>query len=429
MNKEFDYMNHLFAAGAMDLEPTTPPDKIKWDSVISYAISQSTYYTCFVSIKKLALKKLVSDELFKNWEKDLFYAASINLIKEASVIHTINMLKNAGIKVVLLKGYLLSTNYTFPEYRISSDTDLLIDRKDESKALELMKNNGYYFKPRHAKGHHTHCYSERSGVVEIHIKPYEDIFYDIWFRKFRHQDLSQMKIENVQCGNLGFTYPSMTATENFQNVVFHFLKHYIVGSANIRQIMDILLYYINNKDRIDISSFLNIIQHTGYSKIFEMIFCVGIQYFKMDQMLFTGIKTLRIPDELVQRFIDDIRISSDIKIEDTEFERYWLIYSRIKFYNNSKRMYNIYMLRWRIPRILQILFPNKDYLRNEYKKSLLVSWLKYIFVYIRTLSKQENKADYVLLFAKNNDLKNTIIKDRVKLFEDLSILKKNETNI
>lgn len=58
-------------------------------------------------------------------------------------LKALSELKKNGIRVCLIKGLAAASAYPHPEYRISSDTDILIDEKDEAAVLNFLEGNGY----------------------------------------------------------------------------------------------------------------------------------------------------------------------------------------------------------------------------------------------------------------------------------------------
>ena len=49
----------------------------------------------------------------------------------------------AGIPALLIKGYAVADCYAAPDCRMSGDTDLLIEPKNEKRACAFMKANGF----------------------------------------------------------------------------------------------------------------------------------------------------------------------------------------------------------------------------------------------------------------------------------------------
>ncbi|MGI6695196.1 MAG: nucleotidyltransferase family protein [Christensenellales bacterium] len=60
---------------------------------------------------------------------------------KCSTLRLIGKMNDAGIPALLIKGYAVADCYAAPDCRMSGDTDLLIEPKNEKRACAFMKAN------------------------------------------------------------------------------------------------------------------------------------------------------------------------------------------------------------------------------------------------------------------------------------------------
>jgi hypothetical protein len=92
---------------------------------------------------------------------------------------TIRILEEGGVSVILLKGASVASLYPVPEYRRSSDVDLLLaDPADVSTAGEILAASGYrLMHDDYEANHHQTWGSPNNHVIELHttlVEPFDN---------------------------------------------------------------------------------------------------------------------------------------------------------------------------------------------------------------------------------------------------------------
>ena len=142
-----------------------------------------------------------------------------------------------GIDYLTMKGTEIRRFYPSPEMRTSSDIDILIRKKDVSRADELLREAGY--KLTHGGPHDTSYLSPANAHIEVHYQLfdegldfYED-FADIWDRAIPAGDNEHHFI--------------MTPDDAYIYIVVHMLKHFKNSNAGARNILDVYLLRKNTE--------------------------------------------------------------------------------------------------------------------------------------------------------------------------------------
>ena len=115
-----------------------------------------------------------SGEIFKG-ELPVFIRNSLNqtLADNAKIdfehVRICNLMKNAGVRCTILKGYASGLYYPDPLMRSMGDVDFIIDTDDFEKAAAILADNGY--KPT-GKSHDVHdVYFNEISRCEMHFQP------------------------------------------------------------------------------------------------------------------------------------------------------------------------------------------------------------------------------------------------------------------
>lgn len=196
---------------------------------------------------------LIYDAVYKakNTDKTLMELFKISSVQKitAQVVKTdyftklYNHLVKAGLTPVVVKGIVCRSLFPNPDYRISSDEDILIPEEQFSLCCEAMTNFGmsvldpdedidssyevtfysHSFPLRIEL--HKHLFSPQSTAVGDFNRFFEDSFKNI-----------------IELQLQGTTVYTMNHTDNMFYLICHSFKHFLHSGFGIRQVCDITLY-------------------------------------------------------------------------------------------------------------------------------------------------------------------------------------------
>ena len=166
-----------------------------------------------------------------------------------------NILNEAKIPHIFLKGYELQNLYPDSNLRMMGDIDVLVKPEDYDKALKLLLNNNFQTILESEKDYEL---SYNNINVELHHKLFED------FRILK--DFFNKPFENTISNEL-YNY-KFDDNYNFIYIVGHYAKHINMG-AGLREIIDIYLLLKNKK--LDIEYIKNMFKEFKLDKFFNMI--------------------------------------------------------------------------------------------------------------------------------------------------------------
>lgn len=263
----------------------------------------------------------------------------------------LNCLGKENIKIILLKGIVLSSYYPNREIRSMGDVDILVRDEDYPKVREFFIKHGF----NEDSGHHDiHKEFSLNRFInfEVHWNLINPKFYKIDTDKFLKDIWDNSKVylnENLRC---------IDANNNIIYLLLHMLIHIKYSGFGLRQFYDLALFLDKEKDNID------------YNYIIEKSKYYNIDFFVV--YMFNAIN--RVLKEVVPKEIVDLYNISDENI-DLLINNILLsgVHGRkneIKGYENVMR-YGQDIYTKRLPqKIFRVYFPHRDSLGDEYRYTL-----------------------------------------------------------
>ncbi|MCX7714266.1 MAG: nucleotidyltransferase family protein [Clostridia bacterium] len=421
MTETFLDMVYLFSCGARGITPVLSR-QIDIISVYRMAVKQGVWQVVFLAIKDLYKndKIDVDEELFNKWNSSFIYSVGLSCRKNDIMHKTINMLEGKGIKCCILKGESVSRFYSVPACRISSDTDILIDGKNEKRCAKLLSEYGYKVQTRLKGSHHFECEHALGGILEVHVSMYGDITDDICFdRKITYNEgYEQIKTDDdTVLSTLGIT-------DGIIFLMLHFIKHFLSKGAGIRQLNDILLYIEYYYEKIDWQRVNSLMKYLKFEKFIDAVICIGKRYLNFDEALFPNANA---SDKIIQDILTDMENGGAFGRCEKEREHFYKIYIKERFNRFKSGDYNKYMNKFYRPDIMKKLFPSKNFMAinfkyvEKYPILVPISWVhRYMQNAVKILRKEQSAVQYIRYV--DHDYENETEKKRMEIIRELDMV-------
>lgn len=271
MTQEFRDMLYLIGAEVSGKE-YNPDHKLNIEGILRAAAVQGVRTLVFPQ-----LEKRCPDECAK-YTPAFWGEIGSGIRRNAFQLKTLSELKKKGIRVCLIKGIAAAAAYPHPEYRISSDTDILIDEKDEAAVLAFLKENGYSVEPRRSKNeHHTKARHPIGGLLEVHVQlysiPTQKMILngmELYGEEYRIESFDECEVY------------TLGTNDALMYLTAHYLKHLVDEGGGVRQMLDLLLYMKKYESEIDFEKYNSAMQALGYEKLIDVVKAVGAMYWGMD---------------------------------------------------------------------------------------------------------------------------------------------------
>lgn len=177
-------------------------------------------------------------------------------------------LEKTGMRPLVVKGLMCRNLYPEPDYRLSSDEDLLIPEHEFAKYHELFLAYGLELAEPEKDIWNTHevSYVKRGRHLYIelhkHLFPPDSEAYGNLNAFF--EDAHEHAIMEV---NNGQPIRSLGYTDHMFYLICHAFKHFLHSGFGIRQVCDIVMFANHYKDKID------------WSRIYEQCSAISAEYF------------------------------------------------------------------------------------------------------------------------------------------------------
>ena len=271
----------LFACGIKGISPEGDRRyrEEEIEQIEKTARLQGVWPVVFAVLKNLSAKDLadIPAEKLSKWQMELnLKVLEYTLRQEA--MYTFLEQELAFSNPVMLKGDLISDLYKNPELRMSGDTDLLIDQKDEKAVLDAFRQAGGDYMPRGENNNQAVCVHPKAGKFEIHIALDTKEVTEVWYDSldFGGEEKQKITLKN------GHTVTALGVTDGAINMVLHFLKHFISGIAHLKMLGDSLLYLSCYWNHIDFQRVDSVMERLGYREIYQTMKDLGAKYFGLE---------------------------------------------------------------------------------------------------------------------------------------------------
>ncbi|MBE6924640.1 MAG: hypothetical protein E7466_05335 [Ruminococcaceae bacterium] len=413
MTCEFEYLMHLLGAAATGTTPQPPKKPICWERIFALAKEQHIVPLIALACQRSDALGCPAD-LLQQQTKTLLSRVLSERVRRGFMVDILSKMEQAGIRSYMVKGAVAARNYAAPEYRISSDTDICIDPAQEEEACRWLHNYGFSVTPRWRNGHHSVARYPRMGALEVHIRLYDEIAQDVWFKAIPESTLLAEPLQDIVTSD--GIFHTLGPTDHLIFMALHMIKHFISSGMSLRMMMDVALHFIKNKDSLDTDRFWSVIESLHYTPLMRGILWATITYCGLSAEDFPGLAPC--PQEHIQRILSDIEEGGWLGHNDMEQRaQSGLDYNReLMLRQLSPWRYRIYLFKWRHGLSLRTFFPKREQLLPRYpwlqrhKWLLPAAWFHRLIFHGRTAIKKESKVD------------NAATSPRLELFRSLEML-------
>lgn len=370
MTQQFEQMLYLFGAGEHGAKTEFQAEALKlhMEEIRKHALAQGIWTMVFPEFARYCDAE--------NFKAEVYSSVSQAMVQKEFTLGILKKLEEAGIKCCLLKGAVVAECYKHPELRVSNDTDVLIDPKDEEKVCQILSENGYNVKERSPSNYHLCATHPFGGLLEVHVMLYSEITQKM---VFNNVDMYHEPWEKVTIGD--GTYYTLGVNDNLMYLTAHYIKHLVRRGAGVRQMMDLLLFMKKNKQRIDFEQYETLLKELRYDKLIEVVKSIGAKYFGFDY---------EIKDEaLVEKLLTDTEVGGVFGKNTNTRKRFHSAYCAERS-NMSKYGTKLYMIAKKDGRSLSWWLPKQETLVRaygfQYAKNKLLIPVAWIHRYLRVIA-------------------------------------------
>lgn len=422
MTYEFQYLMQLLGAASASNRIQPPEEELSWERVFELADEQMILPLIAAALKNNPDLGCPS-ELLRLKTANVFSAVLTDCARRGSVIALLDEMEHAGIHSFVVKGFAAAANYCSPENRISCDTDICVDAADEDAVCDFLRERGFFIKPRWENGHHAVAHHPVMGIIEVHVRLYDEIVEDVWFNGIDPSSLVQEPRQRVDTAD--GTYYTLGPTDHLIFMALHMIKHFILCGMSLRMMLDVSLHIVKHKDVLDMDRLRKVLNVLNYDCLMNAVLWAMIRYCGFNAEDFSGIGSF--DGQCVEMILSDLEKGGWMgKNNEAARKESWYEYNRqIIIKKKSKWQYRLYMIQWQHSFKLSTVFPGKKRLSLHYPYVLKYPWLiPFAWIHrliFRGFALLKNKALTSRIIFDEEAI-NSESKERIAMFRQLKMM-------
>jgi len=185
----------------------------------------------------------------------------------------IGIFEDKGIKLCVMKGFIVREFYEIPELRTFGDIDFLIEKDSESAVIALMQELGYSREPGEA---HVMSFKKELEYYEFHTSLAEDDTFADGVEKLLDNAWEHTK-----------PYAEYKNIYEFEDefhlfyMIFHIAKHFRVSGAGVRMFCDIAVF-LQKKNSLNFEILSSMFSQCNMTLFAKNVFCICREWFDID---------------------------------------------------------------------------------------------------------------------------------------------------
>ncbi len=220
----------------------------------------------------------------------------------------IDLLEDAGVPALILKGASVAKLYPVFELRKSGDVDILILNPERiTDACRELQKSGFTVDAEQHANHHVGMKSPENIEIELHTmlaEPFDNNMINRYIRETAAQCAHNVVIEDV----IGVSLPRLADAYQAYSLLLHMLNHFLRSGFGLKLLCDWVVFWNRVYDAETENLYLKLTQESGikgFSDIVTMT-CVRFLGLKYENVRFMLEDNVGLQESDVDRFIRDV---------------------------------------------------------------------------------------------------------------------------
>lgn len=239
------------------LHPQNDPPKVEslsgpeMTEMLSFAQMHSLYPVVYEALRKTEAFRELPEQTQHTCKQQAKRLIIGQTIRTEQFLKLYRQMLGAGVVPLIMKGIVVRSLYAQPDYRASSDEDLLVRKEDFFKLDELLVGQGFVRTlGEHPLQEHEITYDNpQTGChLEIHLSLFPEDSDAYGYLNQAFGDVFERQVvEQIQ----GVDIHTLEPTQHMLYLICHGLKHFLHCGFGIRQVCDMVMFAQTYGDRID----------------------------------------------------------------------------------------------------------------------------------------------------------------------------------
>lgn len=392
-----------------ELNLTEDISEQEWEEVFDILARNGMLGITYAKMNSKADAVKLPDEYKNRWKMTAFQTGIRQASNQVALGAIMKGAKEAGVKLVIFKGYAVSILYPEPLMRLSCDSDIYVDIQNKEKAIEIIKANGFDYKEAGSKVNVPVFVNNKGNKIELHNRLWEDYEGKLTDILDSYHLTDESKYITIPLN--GEEIYTLGINEHLIFQMYHIIKHFSLEGVGIKYFSDITLYVNRYINQIDIKKFWSRMKAIHYDTFCDVFFQIAVEYFGMNA------KIIRKPvaRESIENIIDDFMHVG--KVDDSDENSWKIMHLLMPYYMQEREV-----PKGRMQRIRYLLFPLPNELTQHYQYAQKHKFLLPVAWIHRALNR-------LILGRKHQDseqsaaLRSKKVEHRLKLLEEVRLTK------
>lgn len=278
---------------------------LDWEGIYRESSQQTVSILTYYGLPN----EILGRDSISEWKEHVIRMTSKGVCNNYDHYELHELLTNADIPYVILKGNVSASYYPDPFMRITGDVDFLIDKKDIKKADQILKENGFYS----VKSNHQLeiAYHKDNSIWELHW----DIngIPDGEIGDLIHGFFDTIIQDSTEVSTSDGCYQRPTDFHHGMVMILHIARHMITGGIGLRHLCDWAVFVQSLGNRF--SELFEIpLKKIGMWKFAQVLSQLSVVYLGCDDQDWMG----EIDSDLLLELIIDVFNGGNFGKKDTQ---------------------------------------------------------------------------------------------------------------
>lgn len=251
----------------------------EWISLFKMAEIHKVLPMIYEAVYKCPSAQRADTSLFASFKQRTMQSVMVQTMKTVEFLNLYQHLCRMGVRPLVVKGIICRNIYPNPDYRSSSDEDLLISKEQFRACHRAMLSYGMEMSVPVTDLDAVHEVSYVKKGSPLYIELHKSLFSPEaeaygFLNQFFDDVQERVVVEYIQ----GVPVASMSYTDHLFYLICHAFKHFLHSGFGIRQICDIVLFANNFGEQIDWQKVLHRCEEIHAEKFTAALFQIGERY-------------------------------------------------------------------------------------------------------------------------------------------------------
>ena len=326
--KSLEVLYELLRSALWSRPAVVDADFKDWAEVFADAKAQSVLaLAAHAALNNPQVREMLPSEMAQKLKAFVMANVATHNMLNRTLARVVNIMDEAGMDYVLLKGQGLASNYPVPELRACGDIDLYVGSENYLKACDLLGAVATWRQDGRPVNNVKH-YDIMIGKATVEIHRFSDVnasaHYDRIYQKYSDEGLSRnLRVQQIA----GMSVNTPADDFNAFYIFNHIWHHFMTSGIGLRQFCDWMLFLHNHKEEIDLERLEKLLMDMDMMKPWQSFGCVLVEVLGMpeDEFPFYDSRMVGKTRKIIKHVIQDGNFGYNKSLFKSRFKEAYLV--------------------------------------------------------------------------------------------------------